>query len=258
MKFGAGESRKALVAAALQERWTMKLFTGWTISAGLVFAAMSANAQEAAPQNVGRPGSVAVSDFSGPYAAMPPDAPVPGYGPTLLPSREVYSVLRENGFLPLGVPRLRGFFYSVAVTDRRGGDGRLVIDARDGQIVRFVPAYRMGDNFNSNAPAYGPPGRWSSLGDLGGPPRPPASVPNLASRTLAVPLPKAAPSRPTEDKPLAEKPAPQSSQQSAAVQVKPADTPQAPPGVPPPAAEVKPAAPLIQPTQPMPQVQGLD
>ena len=49
-------------------------------------------------------------------------------------------VLRENGFSPLGVPRLRGLFYSVSAIDRRGDDGRLVIDARDGRIVRFVPA----------------------------------------------------------------------------------------------------------------------
>jgi len=222
----------------------MKLFTGWVVSAGLVLMAVPANAQGAAPQDAGGARSVAVSDFSAPYAAMPPDAPapgnapLPGYGPRLLPPQEVYTVLRESGYSPLGMPRLRGPFYTIAVIDRRGNDGRLVIDARSGQIVRFVPAYRIGENFS-----------------LSGPPRPPASVPRVASRTPpTIPMPKAAPSRPDADKPVVEKPAPQPSQQSAAVQVKPADTPAAAP----PAVEAKPAAPPIQPTQEMPKVQGLE
>ena len=90
---------------------------------------------------------------------MPPEAPAPGYGygPTLLPPREVYTVVRENGFSPLGVPQQRGLFYTIAVIDRGGDDGRLVIDARDGRIVRFMPAYRMGNNFNEGTPpSYGP------------------------------------------------------------------------------------------------------
>ena len=56
--------------------------------------------------------------------------------------------MRENGFSPLGIPQQRGLFYTIAVIDRGGDDGRLVIDARNGRIVRFMPAYRMGDNFN--------------------------------------------------------------------------------------------------------------
>lgn len=235
----------------------MKLFTELAISAGLVFAAVSANAQGAPPQE-GRPGYVATSDFSGPYAAMPPDAPPPGNGPTLLPPREVYSVLRESGFSPLGIPRLRGFFYVIAVIDRHGEDGRLVIDARNGQIVRFLPAFRMGGYFHGDmATPYAPVGPRPPVSDLSGPPRPPGSVPKLASQTpSAVPIPRAAPPRPAEDKPLVEKPQP--SQQSAAVQAKPVDTPAAPQPSPPAAVAAKPAAPQIQPTQPMPQVQGLD
>ncbi len=239
----------------------MKLFTGWAISAGLVFAAVSANAQ-GAPQTGGRPGYEAASDFSGPYEAGPPNAPVQGppiqgQGPILLPPQEVYSVLRESGFLPLGIPRLHGFFYTIAVVDRRGEDGRLVIDARDGLIVRFVPAYRMGSNFNGGMAApYPPAGRLPPISDLRGPPQPPASVPKLASRTPAVPIPKAAPPRPADDKPIAEKPQP--SQQSAAVVAKPVEPPPALPQAPPPVAAAKPAAPQILPTQPMPQVQGLD
>ena len=52
-----------------------------------------------------------MSDFDGPYAADAAVAmaePSLWHGPTLLPATEVYTVLRENGFSPLGIPRLRG------------------------------------------------------------------------------------------------------------------------------------------------------
>src|ERR1700689_5040719 len=130
----------------------MKLFTGWVVSAGLVLAAATAHAQAVAPDGTGGSPYMAVSDVdgpsAGPYAAMPPEAAAPryGYGPTLLPPREVYTVLRENGFSPLGAPQQRGLFYVIAAVDRAGEDGRLVIDARNGRIVRFMPAYRFGNN----------------------------------------------------------------------------------------------------------------
>src|SRR6202790_1879413 len=129
----------------------MKLFTGLVMSAGLVLMATTANAQGSGPR------STAVSDIGEPYAVVPSEDPVPGYGPvpaygpTLLPPMEVYTVLRENGFSPLGMPRRQGLFYTIAVLDRRGDNGRLVIDARTGQIVRFVPAYRMRDNYIDGA-----------------------------------------------------------------------------------------------------------
>ena len=223
----------------------MKLFMGWVMSAGLVFTAAVANAQVLAPYETGR--YVVFSDIEGPYAAMPPDAPVPryGYGPTLLPPQEVYTVLRENGFSPLGAPQQRGFIYTIAVLDRHGDDGRLVIDARTGRILRFLPAYRMGDNPGEDMPVtYGPAGP-PPVSPIRGGPRPPAPIPHLASRTpSAVPLPKASPPH-ADVKPLAVEPAPQ---QAAAVQAKPADTPAAPPA----------AAPPILPTQEMPKAQGLD
>jgi hypothetical protein len=231
----------------------MKLFTGWVISAGLVLTAAAANAQVLAPYQNGRPAYV--SDFDGPYAAMPPDAPVPsyGHGPSLLPPQEVYTVLRDNGFSPLGAPQLRGFVYSIAVIDRGGDDGRLVIDARNGRILRFMPGYWMGDNRNEDLPvAYGPAGPPPS--PVRGGPRPPASIPHLASRSpSSVPLPKASPPRADEMKPLAAKPAVEPAQQSAAVQAKPADAPSAPPA----AVAAKPAPPIL-PTQEMPKAQGLD
>src|SRR5206468_6207672 len=135
----------------------MKLFTG-SLAAGLVLLAGSAQAQVPGPYENGRPRYTATSDFGAPDVVVAPHpvpgpqyAPEPRYGyrpgPGLLPSTEVYAVLRDNGFSPLGIPRLRGFVYTIAAIDRGGDDGRLIIDARNGRIIRFVPAHRMGDNY---------------------------------------------------------------------------------------------------------------
>jgi hypothetical protein len=240
----------------------MKMFTGWVISAGLALTAAAANAQVLAPFEIGRSPYTVASDVDGPYAGMPPEAPPPryGYGPALMPATEVYTILRENGFLPLGIPQQRGFVYTISVIDRSGEDGRLVIDARSGRIIRFMPAHRMGDNFNDDLTgSYGPVGPLPPVGTLRGPPRPPASVPHVASRTPSVPIPKASPPRASEVKPLAARPAAGPVQQSAAVQAKPADAaPPTPQAAAPAAVEAKLAAPPIQPTQEMPKVQGLE
>jgi hypothetical protein len=223
----------------------MKLFTG-SLAAGLVLLAGGAQAQV--------PGRyMAASDFDAPYAVAPRPAPGPRYGvgpgyvpgPGLLPSTEVYSVLRDNGFLPLGIPRLRGFIYTIAVIDRGGEDGRLVIDARNGRIVRFLPAYRMGDNDYEDqsvlreAPV-SPPAR------IEGSTRPSRPAPPVASR--AVPMPKA--------NPLASRPAAVPIKQAAAPAPKPVEAPAAAP-VTTGSAPAKPA-PQIAPTQDMPEMQGLE
>jgi len=253
----------------------MKLFTGWILSAGLMAVAGAANAQVSGPTDVGSSPYVAASDVDGPYAAMPPEAEGPRYGPMLLPAPEVYTVVRENGFSPLGIPRLQGLYYTITVIDRRGNNGRMVIDARNGQVVRFTPAGRIGDNYSYNGGPriiYGQPPLPQS-DNLRGVPQPPAPVPSprMASRTPAVPMPKAAPphaadvqpevkplaaakpsEKPAFDKPASDKPA-EPAQQSAAVQAKPADAPIHPPA----AVPIVPAR-QIQPTQEMPKVQGLE
>jgi hypothetical protein len=241
----------------------MKLITGWVMSAGLVLAGTAANAQVVTPQGAGRSHYAVVSDVGGPYAAMPREAPGPGYGPMLLPPAEVYTVLRESGFSPLGIPQRRGLVYTISVIDRGGDDGRLVIDARTGRIIRFMPAYRMGDNLNEDLTiTYGPvgPGPLPPVSHVPGP-RPPLAVPRVASRTPAVPMPKAAPSHPGEAAPLAAKPAPEPAQRSAAAPspAKPVDMQAAAPAAPA-AVEAKPTPPQVQlqPTQPMPKAQGLD
>jgi len=231
----------------------MKLCRGWVMSAGLLLAATSANAQMLAPNEASRPLYSAVSDFDGPYAAMPPQAPG-YYGPRLLPAPEVYTVLRDNGFSPLGAPQQRGLFYTIAVLDRGGGEGRLVIDARDGRIVRYARGYP------NVAVAYGP-AEVPPVSAVRGPPRPPASVPHVASRMPAVPLPKAMPQRPAEPTIAAAKASDKTSEPAkpseptpqSMAQAKPAAIPAAPPAV----IEAKPA-PQIQPTREMPKVQGLE
>jgi hypothetical protein len=254
----------------------MKFFTGCLTAATLALAATAVHAQVPA-NGIGSRAAVAVSDFDGPYA--PPDAAPPppprygqgqgyGYGyeergpaPVLMPSTEVYAVLRENGFSPLGIPRLRGSVYTIAVIDRRGEDGRLVIDARDGRILRFMPAadaYGMAPAYEQ--PAVAPYRPQSALPPptmvRSGPPRPPAPIPHVASRT--VPLPKAAPPREAPvavakpaDPTTQQVQAPQPAQQTAAVQAKPAEAAAATVG------QAKPAS-TIMPTQEMPAAQGLD
>jgi hypothetical protein len=237
----------------------MKLISGWVMTAGLVLTATAANAQVSAPYGSGRSHSTVVSDFGGPYAAMPREAPGPGYGPMLLPPTEVYTILRESGFSPLGIPQQRGYVYTIAVIDRGGDDGRLVIDARTGRIIRFIPAHRMGDNFNEDfTGSYGAVGALPSVSAVRGPPRPPATVPHVASRAPSVPMPRAAPPREGAERPLAAKPAAAPAQQAAAVQAKPADAQTVPQVAAPATVEAKPAAPQIQPTQEMPKVQGLE
>ncbi|MBR0874093.1 hypothetical protein JQ633_27295 [Bradyrhizobium tropiciagri] len=258
----------------------MKLFTGWVAAAALGLSAAAAQAQLIAPARIGSPLLVRVSDIDGPYAAMPEVPPPPRYGrlPSLLPPVEVYTVLRENGYLPLGAPRQHGFVYTISVIDRGGDDGRLVIDARDGRVLRFVPAYAMGDNFDDEpTAAYGPAGAIPPAIQARVP-RPPAPIPHVAKRT--VPVPKRNPisaARPAEAPASAQAAAPAAA--AAAQATAPAPAQQAVAGAPKsaeaaqataqaaPVAEAPtvgkaappaPAAPAILPTQEMPKVQGLE
>ena len=275
----------------------MKLFT-WAAAAGLVVAASTANAQMLAPNEAGRAHYQASSDVQGPspYAGMPPQAPATRYGPALLPPQEVYAVLRENGFSPLGIPHQRGYVYVIAVVDRVGEDGRLMIDGRNGQIIRFTPTFRTGGYYGEDyrspyGPAepgpYGAPGREPYGAEGPGPyggagrvpygaagPRPYGAVgpgsdagspPTTNVRGVPRPpglIPRVA-SRtvpvPAPKPEMAVKPAQQPVQQSAAVQAKPVDTPVAspPPAAAPIVVQAKPA-PTIQPTQEMPKMQGLE
>jgi hypothetical protein len=275
----------------------MKLFATIALSAGLVVAAGSANAQMRAPSEAGPAHLSAASDFEGPYGPPPmPPAPVPrpygygpdgygpngygpnyngygprygdrppygdgryGYGPPLMPLPEVYAVLRENGFSPLGMPHQRGYFWVIGAVDRAGQDGRLVIDGRSGQIIRFTPTYRWGSAYERMRYDGGLPPPYGAQAALPAPtafrdtPRPPTPVPQPANRVVPMPAPKPV----TSSKPAT------TPQQSALVEARPAQAPAAarPQAAPPqPSATIaqsKPA-PQLLPTQEMPKVQGLE
>jgi hypothetical protein len=214
-----------------------------------------------------------------------------GYAPAFLPVHAVYAIIRDNGFSPLGAPRQRGYTYVISVLDRDGEDGRLVIDARSGRIIRFVPAFQWGEEYERMRYE---PGRDQPIRNLQSSiaPRagldnlPPPTVikadprllqatpaapmgPQIASRAMpapkltapatrpATPAPQTAAvqprpeARPMEMKPAEAKPA----QQTAASSV---TQPQSPAAVSPQApAEQKPA-PQILPTETMPPAQGLE
>jgi len=210
----------------------------------------------------------------GPYYAPPPAefAPPPpqrygygGYGPgyapgyapaALVPPHEVYSIIREAGFSPLGVPQQRGFIYTIAVIDRGGEDRRLVIDARSGRILRFVPAWQNGASYEgARNSAYGPSGPLPPAVRAAGGPRPPASVPHVASRSVPVPKPSPLASKPAEAAFAKSAPVPPT-QQAAAAQAKPADSTPATTGTI--GQSQTGPSPTLMPTQDMPKAQGLE
>ena len=278
----------------------MKFFTGWLLAAGMALATTAVQAQVPAPYEAGRAPYYSVSDIGDPYYAPPryappahygvaPPAQYPappvqypgprygyGQGPTLLPPTEVYTVLRESGFSPLGIPQQRGYVYTISVIDRGGDDGRLIIDARTGRIIRFIPAHRMGDNFNDDLTGhYGPLGPVSPAARVGARrgrrsrPRMSRAVrcrcrsrarsprPSLSPRATRRPNPAAA--RPATVEPAA-KPAAAAEpvQQSAAAQPKSAEAQTPPPAAVTTGAVPAKPVPQIAPTQDMPNVQGLE
>jgi hypothetical protein len=259
---------------------TMKQLVRWVISAGVLVTATATGAQVLPPDQIGVSPYVTTSDVGGPYAAMPPDPMPPRYAPALplLPPQEVYAIVRENGFSPLGVTQQHGLVYTVAVIDRDGEDGRLVIDARNGRIIRFLPAFRIGYRMGDEvAVPYGRPRA---------PPRPTADIPSprppaAVTRPLAsmpsppAPLPRREASRSPTDMPLAKAvqpravgepkpaaplaatptPATAPIRQSAIIPPKPAEA--APPAAATAPVEAKPSLQIL-PTQAMPKAQGLD
>jgi hypothetical protein len=134
----------------------------------------------------------------GSYAAIPSA----GYGrPALdarpvIPPPQIVAILRSTGYSPLGQMTQRGWIYTVAALDPGGDDGRLIIDARTGRIMRFIPAMEVDARLSDRmAMVYGPPGpppvtaigyenRRGSLLDLRRLPRPPAAVPRTAKRSV--------------------------------------------------------------------------
>lgn len=170
------------------------------------------------PERPYRPGPFG----SGPYGAIPSarlDRPMDAR--PMLPPSQVMSVLRSTGYSPLGRITQRGWIYTVAALDPRGDDGRLIIDARTGRIMRFIPALDVDARLNDRmTEVYGPPGpppvldvpRRGALLDLQHAPRPPVAVPKTAQR----PAPKAASRMPQPTSVPAQQQAATPAQQAAA------------------------------------------
>ena len=247
----------------------MTLRAKWVVSAAMLLAT-AAHAEMRTPDRAGwspylrqdlRQDLIRqVSDFVEPYAELPP----PRYARALLPPQEVYTVLRDAGFSPLGQPRLRGNVWSIAAMNRDGDDGRLFIDASNGRILRFMPA---SDRFDDEAagvydPQSGPPHPPMPPPSMRTFQRPPASIPHVASR--AMPIPQPVTPQPPMPKPVppaaAARPVTPAPAQATAVAAPAAAQPTA---APPPVAapstvgQAKPA-PSILPTQPMPNAQDLE
>jgi hypothetical protein len=214
-----------------------------------------------------------------------------GYAPTFLPVRAVYAIARDNGFSPLGEPRQRGATYVISVLDRDGEDGRLVIDGRSGRIIRFVPAFQWGEEYERMRYEPGrdrlaPIAPRASLDSLPPPTvikadphllraTPAAPVgPQMASRAMpaprpavpatrpAVPAPQTAAvqprpeARPAEVKPAEAKLAQQASASASASQ--PSQPQASSASASPQAAAAHKPTPQILPTETMPPAQGLE
>jgi hypothetical protein len=104
------------------------------------------------------------------------------YPRPVLPPYQVVTIVRSSGYMPLGRVNRRGWVYTMAAAGPRGVEGRLVIDARTGRIMRFVPSLADADI------AYGPPpGPPLYQQDYRRAPRPPAPVPRVAKGHAAAP-----------------------------------------------------------------------
>jgi len=246
----------------------MMLRAKWVVSAVMLLAT-TAHAEMRTPDRAGwspylRQELTPVSDFVEPYAELPPQLPPRRYARALLPPLEVYAVLRDGGYAPLGMPRLRGNVWSIAAINRDGDDGRLFIDATNGRILSFMPA---GDRFDDEAvaglndPQSGPPHPPMPPPSMRTFQRPPAPIPHVASR--AMPIPQPVTPQPPMPKPVppagAARPVAPAPAQATAVAAPAAQPTAAPPPVAAPSTvgQAQPA-PSILPTQPMPNAQDLE
>lgn len=182
-----------------------------------------------------------------PAYAYPPEA-------AAIPPNEVAAILRSRGFLPLGGPVRRRGVYMVAAVHPSGDEGRLVIDAFTGRVVRFVPAPEVIRASRDDdmvlvyqGPTFPPPFR-----NARGVPRPPAPIPRVARRS-----PPAAPLVTPKPRPEAAPP------RSETAQARPVPAPvESKPAAASPPLEKKPAESVsnsvVLPTQPMPPVQTME
>lgn len=269
----------------------MKLFAsicaGTVMAAGVATAPARAQVIQIVQAKIVQVADVLRSDDGG-YdrgAYVGPPEPVPmGDDTVILAPDEIPGILRQQGFSQLGPVFRRGWVYTVAVLNQNGDDGRLIVDARTGEPIRFIPAMRMDSRLRDELDRmYGPPGpppaRFArdprdSYGAA--PPRrdyPPRTASHdapVASPHHAAPLKRAAkaiaktapkPNPTTTAIAPAKSPAPSSAAQTAQLSgtsgAAPKDTPKPEAKV-----EAKPAPDAdtieLKPTGPMPPVQPMD
>jgi hypothetical protein len=239
--------------------------TAVVIGLTAVFAMSTARAQRLAVDEIHSPyvedDQVVVG--RGAYAAVPPPGVVHGTAgyDEALPPFEVVRIVRAIGYEPLGTPVRRRWVYTISAINTDGYDGRVVLDAYTGRVMRFIPAEVSNDVVVGD---YGAPGLPS------GPPpdqripdprmkvhaslRPPALVPHVATREKS-PAPVKPGTSTVGVAPPAQQqaPAPTKSVDLKATETKPAEA-KLTEGKP---TEAKPAF-QPQPTQDMPPVQSLD
>ena len=217
------------------------------------------------------------------YAAMPPVRVERSglYGRPVLPPSQVAAILRSSGYSPMGPVARRGWIYTVAAVGPRGDDGRLIMDARTGRIMRFIPALAVDERLNAEVAAYGgPPGPPLYQQDYRRAPRPPAPVPRAAQNSArgaapkvasrapsTAPLPAAKPDdaasaakavvtpaqQPAEASPAATAPAEKTAEVKSAATAGAVAPPASQPS-----ASPQPSTLKLWPTQAMPPVQSLD
>lgn len=163
-----------------------------TIAAAGVFISFAAHAQVVRIADEIRPGYGEA--YRGSYNAMPGRSG-PVDGGEVMAAREVIGLLRADGYSPIGPAFRRGWIYTVAVINPDGDDGRLVVDARTGDPIRFIPAMRMDARMNEELDLmYGPPGPPPAAfaSDMRRAPRPPANIPRVAKVPTTAPHPQTA------------------------------------------------------------------
>lgn len=144
----------------------MKLFAsicvGTVMAAGIATVPARAQVIQIVQAKIIQAADVLRSD-DGAYdrgAYVGPPEPVPmGDDTVILAPDEIPGILRQQGFSQLGPVFRRGWVYTVAVLNQNGDDGRLIVDARTGEPIRFVPAMRMDSRLRDELDRmYGPPG----------------------------------------------------------------------------------------------------
>ncbi|HEY0235444.1 MAG TPA: hypothetical protein VGC86_10400, partial [Afipia sp.] len=86
--------------------------------------------------DLGRRGAPRYDDPRSVYAGLPPGHYEREIDRPLVAPDQVAAMLRSTGFSLLGPINRRGWVYTVAVLNPRGDDGRVIVDARTGAIIR--------------------------------------------------------------------------------------------------------------------------